>query len=211
MTSLDSFLNDLRTRMWRTAGARFNASRRLKQCNHLSALAIALLSSYVLAISIGQIRYVDFLKVHDALDKALTIASILGSLLIIIVSLTEWARDFSVHSERIFDNATRLTNLRTKLELIRAQGLPNEKLCELSENIRKEFEELTGVGSPNHNVIDDLLFRSRHYKDNSPSFKMCWLKSVGLRTLCHLSAYWYYLIAIIAPPFVIAFTFSGNV
>lgn len=206
-TALHKFLDDLGTRMWRTAGARFNASRRLRVCNRLSAVAIALLSSYILTISIVQMRYAEYLAINADLDKILSLVSTVGSLLIIVVSLTEWAKDFSVRAERIFDNATCLTNLRNRLNLLRASEYSSDIIYKEVDGVYcKSYEELTGEGSPNHEPIDDLLFRSRHYHDLNPGFKMCWMESMTIRLWCHLAPCWFYVTVIVAPPALVAYS-----
>ena len=195
--------------MWRTAGARFNASRRLKHCNQLSALAIAVLSSYLLAISVIQMQYADYLNDHDGLNRLLGVVSVIGSVLIIVASLTEWAKDFSSRANRVFDNATNIKSLRTRQELVGAGGYPQDVLFEKLDAIRMDYEQLTGQGSPNHEPIDDLLFRARNYRDPHPSFKMSWLQSMAIRLWCHLIAYWFYFASIIGPPVLVASMYAA--
>ena len=54
---MTDFLLALRTTVWRTAGARYNAARRLKRREFMSVLSLALLSSLSVAIAFLQRIY----------------------------------------------------------------------------------------------------------------------------------------------------------
>lgn len=198
------FSMNLRDRMWRTAGARFNAYRRMKRCNNLSAFTIAMLSIYAVTISVCQIRY-DLGTENPILDKNLTIISVVGSLFIVAVSLIEWAKDFSIKADRLLDNATQITNLRTELQFFLATN-QNGSLTQGVDNIRKAYDRLTDGDSPNHEPLDDLMFRAQNYSDPNPKFEMHGFQAFLVRSWCHLLAYWFYISAILIPPVVVIYS-----
>lgn len=186
------------TKMWRTSGARFNAQRRMKYRNTMSVFSISVLSIYLIAITVFQKIY----KISDIcpdLDNHLTFISVVGAVFIIVISLIEWASDFSLKSDQLFHNANAIKDLRLQLEHGLSDEVNSQELTNTLAKARLVYENLTDGKNPNHEPIDDLYFRSHHKDEPGTPFimtnterRMVWLK-------WHFACYGFYLIILSLP------------
>jgi len=188
----------LRTRMWRTAGARFNCQRRMKYRNTTSSFTIAILSGYLIAISVAQKIY-NIGECYPEFDNHLTFIAIVGAVFIIVISLVEWASEFSIRAERLFENATEIKKLQAKIERALVDGTPESELKSKFEEASLAYESLVDKNSPNQDPIDDFLFRSQNRKDPHPSFSMNGLEAVWARVLWVIFTYGLYGILLSIP------------
>ena len=198
----------LRTKMWRTAGARFNCQRRMKYRDTISSFTIAILSVYLIAISVAQKIY-NVGQHNPAFDNHLTFIAIVGSVFIIVVSLIEWAGGFSVRAEQLFENATEINLHRARLERALIDGVPVETLQSEFEAVSLEYEKLVDKHSPNHDPIDDLLFRSHSRTEPHPSFRMNWFYAMFIETKWLFATFGLYLLLLLAFPLAVFCTIAG--
>lgn len=189
---------NLRTKMWRTAGARFNCQRRMKYRDTTSSFTIAILSVYLIAISVAQKIY-NVGECYPELDNHLTFIAIVGAVFIIVISLIEWASDFSVRAERLFENATEIKRLQARLERALIEDTPENILRSEFEVASLKYEHLVDKNSPNHDPIDDFLFRSQNRTEPHPSFAMNGFATMWARTLWLMFTYGLYVILLIIP------------
>lgn len=189
----------LRTKMWRTAGARFNCQRRMKYRDVTSSFTIAILSVYLIAISVAQKIY-NVGQSNPALDNHLTFIAIVGAVFIIVISLIEWASNFSVRAERLFENATEINQQRARLERALIDGVPEGTLRSEFDAVSLEYETLVDKHSPNHEPIDDLLFRSHNNTEPHPSFKMNWFYAMFIETIWVSATFGLYFLLLLAFP-----------
>src|ERR1017187_7956389 len=180
ITTLRQAAENLRTRMWRTAGARFNCQRRMKHRDATSSFTIAILSVYLIAISVAQKIY-NVGQSHPELDNHLTFIAIVGAVFIIVISLTEWACDFSVRAERLFENATEIKKLHARLERALVDGIPENILESEFKEVGLDYEQFVDKNSPNHDPVDDFLFRAQNRTEPHPSFKMGFFQAAWAR------------------------------
>jgi len=171
ITTLREVAENLRTKMWRTAGSRFNCQRRMKYRDTTSSFTISMLSIYLIAISVAQKIY-NVGQHHPDIDNHLTFIAIVGAVLIIIISLIEWAVNYSVRAERLFENATEIKKLQARLERALVEGTPENILKSEFESTGLNYEQLVDKNSPNHDPVDDFLFRAQNRTEPHPSFKM---------------------------------------
>ena len=200
ITTLREAAENLRTKMWRTAGARFNCQRRMKYRDTTSSFTIAILSVYLIAISVAQKIY-QLEQINPAFDTHLTFIAIVGAVFIIVISLIEWASNFSVRAERLFENATKINQQRARLERALIDGVPEATLRSEFEAVSLEYEKLADKNSPNHEPIDDLLFRSHNRRESHPSFQMNWFYAMFIETLWMSATFGLYFLLLIAFPF----------
>lgn len=194
----------LRTKMWRTAGARFNCQRRMKYRDTTSSFTIAFLSVYLIAISVAQKIY-NVGECYPEFDNHLTFIAIVGAVFIIVISLIEWASDFSVRAKRLFENATEIKKLQGRLERALVEGLPEQALRSEFEAVSLEYEQCVDKNSPNHDPIDDFLFRAQNRTEPHPSFTMNWTMAFGARILWLMFTYGLYVFLLIIPVAAIYF------
>lgn len=163
---MDEFLaaaENVRTRMWRTAGARFFAVVRLTRRDNLSTFSIAMLS--VVAIAIGLLN-------PDPVNNrvsALAVNTII-SVFILTIGLVEGARQSSVKAAKLHDNAASIASLRSNLELLltrcrEAQVPDHQALGELNA----DYQLLISECPFNHDALDDDRFVVQHRL--SPEFR----------------------------------------
>lgn len=203
IVTLRDAVQELRTKMWRTAGARFNCHRRMKYRNAISAFTISTLSVYLIGISVSQKVY-SIGEICPNLDNHLTFISIVGAVFIIVLSLIEWASDFSVKADRLFENANKIKELRFKLERSLDGEVSENELKATFNEVAQEYESLTNGHHPNHDPVDDFLFRAQNPKEPHPSFNLNKSERVWARVWWGIVTYWMYVIALIAPIVAIA-------
>lgn len=192
----------LRTKMWRTAGARFNCQRRMKYRDTASSFTIAILSVYLIAISVAQ-KIFNVGQQNPDIDNYLTFIAIVGAVFIIVISLIEWAGNFSIRAERLFENATEINLHRARLERALIDGVPVATLQSEFEAVSLEYEKLVDKHSPNHDPIDDLLFRSHNRAEPHPSFQMNWLYALYIKTMWLLATFGLYSLLLLAFPLAV--------
>ena len=184
--------------MWRTSGARFNCQRRMRYRNTLSAFTISILSVYLIAIGVFQKIY-DISNSNPALDKHLTFIAIVGAVFIIVLSLIEWAGDFSVKAERLFENANKIKELRSKLDRLSTKGLSEKVLTSQFDKIAENYDQLTNGVTPNHDPIDDLLFRAQNPSEPQTAFQLTKPQRIWTYVRWYWTCYWIYTIALLSP------------
>ncbi|MDZ4140463.1 MAG: SLATT domain-containing protein [Methylotenera sp.] len=196
--TIEDEVTEFCTKMWRTSGARFNAQRRMRYRNTMSVFTISLLSLYLIAIAVSQKIY--FLgDVCPDLDKNLTFISIVGAVFIIIISLIEWASDFSLKSDRLFENANTIKDNRLDLEQSLSKGLSSVELCAKLELASNHYKSLTNGNNPNHEPIDDLFFRAQNKSEPSKPFSLTRCERGFAYIRWYFACYGLYIIALTSP------------
>lgn len=161
------FLESLRTTAWRTAGARYNASRRLKQRESFSTISLAMFSALSIAVAFAQRIYSP--QPGTSLDNYLTALSVSLGVFLLAISLLEWGAAYGAKSDSLHRNAEDLTAYQLKLAQVLAQidgggTIVDERVDEL----RSEYETIKDRCPHNHVPGDDKLFRARHRR--APEF-----------------------------------------
>ena len=184
--------------MWRTAGARFNCHRRMKYRNTFSAFTIAILSVYLIAMAVYQKVY-STSQCNPTLDNHLTFISIVGAVFIIVLSLIEWASDFSVKADRLFENGNKIKGLRSKLEGALVEGTPDDTLKQIFEEVSQQYVELTDGSHPNHDPVDDYLFRAQNRNEPHAAFALNFFEAAWARIWWPIVTYWLYVTVLVMP------------
>ena len=149
-------LEQLYNRVWRTAGARFNAARRLRRRARLSQVTMGVISTYVVIAALTP-RFVDISATASAAIVELVLVA--ASLMVLCLTLLEAGRTNIIEAERLFRSANLLSGLRNRIEADRgSSSLDPDK----SGDYRREYSGLVAQWEENHEPIDDLLFQAEH-------------------------------------------------
>ena len=156
---MKEFLEELRTRAWRTAGARYNAARRLRRRELFSTISLAMFSSVSIAVAFLQRIYSTV--PGTALDNYLTALAACLGVFILAISLMEWGAANGAKAETLHRNAEDLTAYHLKLAQRLAQLGDKVPLSwDSVEDLRKDYEIIKERCPHNHLPLDDLLFRA---------------------------------------------------
>lgn len=196
MSNVQGFIGDLRTTAWRTAGARFNASRRLKRRDWFATLSIAIFSAIGVVLVFVQKVY-EF-QPSSSVDNYITVLSTCIGLFVIVISLIEWGAAGSLKADALYRNAERINQFQRKLGLILAQmkdGLVPSG--DVITQLTAEYEAIKATCPFNHETIDDDLFKAQHRL--SPEFvnaqgvaEVSWLRCQWIKLASLLSSVWYF-------------------
>ena len=167
---MDEYLRlaiDLRTRMWRTAGARFIAADRLTKRDRFSTFSIALLS--VVAIGVGLLDpHLSTFAQRVSGGSTAAVTAIL-SVFILVLSLVEGSGQTSVRATKLHENAVHISEVRTDLETMLARSqLANSPDWEQLAELRKAYETRIRECPFNHDPVDYQRFQVNHR--TSPEF-----------------------------------------
>lgn len=192
---MKQFLTDLRTISWRTAGARYNAARRLERREWFSTFSLATLSALSIAVAFMQKVYSP--TPGTPLDNYLSLLAVALGVFLLAITLIEWGGRYGAKAEALHRNAELLTAFQVKLAQTLAQidhgTLVNNKDV---DDLRLEYEAIKEKCPHNHMPCDDGLFISYHrwaaeFKDTNGKPKLNLATSLFKKVLWHLSAFWF--------------------
>ncbi|MCE3272292.1 MAG: hypothetical protein K0S57_2689 [Ramlibacter sp.] len=158
---MKQFISDLRKTAWRTAGARYNAARRLSQRETFSTFSLTLLSALSVAAAVGQRVYSP--PPGTPLDNYLTAVSIAAGVFLLSISLLEWGAANGAKSDGLHRNAEELTAYQIKVAQSLAFIDTGRILSDAEvDELRMEYEAIKSRCAYNHSPRDDELFRAQH-------------------------------------------------
>lgn len=184
---MKDYLTSLRTTAWRTAGARYNAYRRLKRREFFSTTSLAIFSATSAAIAFVQKMYV---QPNSEVDRYLTTAAACIGILLLTISLIEWGAANGAKAENIFANAESISEFQQKLKLVIAQidaGSPPS--WEEVHSFNKEYESIKSRCNNNHTPLDDKIFQIQ--KRESPEFLKNGEIAIGNLKMAGYYFWWY--------------------
>ena len=148
-------LQDFKRTVATTRDARFQANLRLVRRHYLSSYLISLLSLYVIALSLYP--NIATPQLTQQQTQILLASTIVLSIFIIILSLTESSRNYYHHGEVLHDCAREVGRIYNKLKLIRED---DEGLTEIIGKYAHEYEEALRHCHANHQNIDYYRVRA---------------------------------------------------
>jgi hypothetical protein len=188
----------LKTDAWRTAGARYNAARRLKRRDLFSTISLSLFSAAGVGLAVIQKVYNP--QSGSPLDNYLTVLSVCLSVFLLVVSLIEWGAGNSVKADRLHQNAEELSAFWRRLDLtiLNLKSNPSSQPNPADAAARlKEYDEIKAKCGFNHDPLDDHLFvaSQRHADEFKKNGKepFCWLEERWLTFRSHFSSVWYFV------------------
>ena len=160
MNNQYEYAEQLRTTIWRTSGARFNAVRRFQWRERLSTVSISILA--VIGIGFSILPTIYSFPEGSAQIRLYTFLGIAVGVSVLVISLLEGAGGFSVKAEQLHANARDLGDLQQKLALLIAtmkddQEVPSNEI----ENIRKEYNQRVQECPVNHSPLDNNRFSAQ--------------------------------------------------
>ena len=193
---MKSFLSSLRLAAWRTAGSRYNASRRLRRREALATFSLASFS--VLSIAVAVVQRVYFPVPGTPIDNYLTVVSVVLGIFLLSISLLEAGAAYGLKSDELHRNAEELTAFQRKVaySLARLEDRPDGS-AEIADSLRAEYEAIKAKCRFNHDPIDFKFFLAEHWKskdevtiDTPPTME--WYSVSVIRISWHISALWFY-------------------
>ncbi|MEM7620521.1 MAG: SLATT domain-containing protein [Pseudomonadota bacterium] len=140
---------DLLDRMNLVKRACFNAHSRLRQKHRVSIFTLSLISLFVVAISLYALTYGTLLPIGT--KSAITFASIISSVFIIIVGLLESQNNYQVRAIELHKCAMEITDIHQKLQI--ESSLSREDLQKYADKYQNAIQSC----SYNHDDIDYVM------------------------------------------------------
>ncbi|MBD8633717.1 SLATT domain-containing protein [Oxalobacteraceae sp. CFBP 8755] len=175
-------LTKVRTDVWRTSSARYNAARRLRRRELFATVSLALLSSLTVAIAFIQRIYAP---PSSQADNYLTALSGFLGVFLLTISLVEWGAKTGATAEALHQNAEKLNDLQRKIGL--KTGLLSSggtMTWNEVDALADEYKLLKAECRFNHEPIDDAYFKAHHR--NAPEFLIN-----GNPAMSERQAFWY--------------------
>jgi len=158
MATIEDELTAIRHRAWSTAGARYNAARRLRMRSKLSLATISLISA--IGVSVPLISSSGLAADKEVL---LNLYAALLSLFILVVAVIEGASGFDVKADALHRNAEALTAFRTRVGI--ALACSERHTAEVLDDFASEYEQILGACGINHDAIDFELLQAHRPGD----------------------------------------------
>ena len=193
---MKQFLSDLRTFSWRTAGARYNAARRLKHRERFSTFSLAALSALSIAVAFAQKIYSP--TPGTPLDNYLSSMAAALGVFLLAISLMEWGAGYGAKAEALHRNAEQLTSFQLKLAQALAQIDAGRSVADKEvDDLRIEYEAIKDKCPHNHAPCDDALFRAHQrlaeeFKGKNGKPTMSRPEAALTQVLWHASELWFF-------------------
>lgn len=208
---MKQFISDLRTRAWRTSGARYNAARRLKRKETFSTVSLAMLSALSVAAAVAQRIYSPL--PGTPLDNYLTVVLIVLGVFLLAISLLVWGAAYGAKADALHRNAEDLTAYHLKLAHVLARMESGKVVDDLEVSaLRIEYETIKDRCPYNHEPFDDELFRAQQRlapelqaTNGKPAMNGAGALFVKARWQC--SIIWFFLLVWIAVSIACAYSF----
>ncbi len=192
---MKNYLVELRTVIWRTAGARYNAARRLKRKELFSTISLTFFSVISICLAVVQKIYVASIQQKTGLDDYLTTLSILSGIFLLAISLMEWGARNGSNADALYKNAEDLNSLQRKINQELSMIDSGSTTWERCGVISAEYDAIQNRCDVNHDPIDDRRFLAGYR--SAPEFLDKGIgagQAIGIRALWFFSSVWYYLI-----------------
>ncbi|MCQ3002494.1 SLATT domain-containing protein [Pseudomonas sp. ICMP 561] len=193
---MTDYITSLRTTIWRTSSARYNAARRLKRKELFSTISLAFFSVQTIALAVIQKIFSSKFIAIPGLDDYATVVSVLAGIFIIVISLMEWGSRNGSNADALYKNAEELNGLQRTIFLdIAKSNAGAAQNWDAATKTLEMYEEIQGRCDINHSSLDDRFFVAQHR--GSPEFskkQISWLEAQWVSFLWFLSSIWYYLI-----------------
>lgn len=164
MGQMLKFIEKLKTDAWRTAGARYNAARRLKRRDLFATISLSLFSAVGVGLAVVQRIYA--FKSGSPADNYITALSVCLGVFLLVISLIEWGAGNSVKADRLHQNAEELNAFQRELGLVIVDAKANNPIASLdAQKYLKKYDEIKVRSSFNHDPLDDRLFVATHRGD----------------------------------------------
>lgn len=134
-------------RCWRTAAARFEASRRMQRCHNASTLCVAMLPLEIIVINL--LVFVPSLKLDD---KPITVLTVCLSAFVLVLSLIISQLKYDAKAEEYHRCAVELANLEKKIRIYTSMNKP--ETYEVMMNFNSKYANIIKNSNLNHSTTD---------------------------------------------------------
>lgn len=148
----EDFLRSLKA----TAGARFNASKRLSHVDKRLTALTAFSSAMVIAMTVWPV----FLEVSPNAEPLIQLVTVAFSVLLLVSSLLHYASNHGVKAEIFHMSALEIQELRREVRF-QKEGLTEERFKELSQKYNESLQKY----SINHDDVDFYRFQMEYIDD----------------------------------------------
>lgn len=198
------FAEDLLRQVWTTKGARFNAHRRLRSQGKQSILAISLLSSYVLIITL--LTVFPAITLSD-FQSQLSFGTLAMAILILVLSVLEGAKEYALRGERMHQCAIELSGLYADIKLECEKHADKVSVSSFIPAAAKRYQEILARTAENHEILDYKYFQSQYPSE----FDLTKLQVFVTKTLWLIRVYGFHMLLIWAPPVIGVLLFLDQV
>ncbi|MGH1351981.1 MAG: SLATT domain-containing protein [Methyloligellaceae bacterium] len=182
---------DLLERMKGSMKSRFNAHNRLEQKHKVSIFTLSIISLFVVAISLYALTYSPIL--HLSTKSAITFASIISSIFIIIVGLLESQNNYQVRALQMHKCAMEINDLYQRLQI--EPMISKDTLQYYTERFHSVMQ-----GCPyNYDDIDYLMAKVDSKKEEDVSWDM----RLHVNLTYWINVYGLNLVIMIIPPLIL--------
>jgi len=192
-TAKNDYIQQLKTKIWITRGARFNAYRRLNRRSKITTYLISIYSAYVLIASFFEEQLNAYFPEAPSTFKIILFSS---SLLILVLSVIENASRYEITAYNLHENAKKLSPLIEKLELLISTHPNNEDAIKIANEISREYYNLINSCAENHSSTDHEKFKLDHPETSPKKNKLIVLGSYYFSSIT-------FILTIFAPFFLI--------
>ena len=158
---MENYGKNVKKRIWKTKGSRFNANKRLLVKHHFSKITIGFLSGYVIIINI----YGMYSKISSAEINITMIPLITAGLgiMILVFSQIESSKNYRLEAEKHHLCGKEISRLYNQIEVILATVNEQTALRDSINKINEEYYKVLNKYE-NHDPLDYDLFRANHRK-----------------------------------------------
>lgn len=179
-------------KMWKTKSARFNAHARLLTKHWLSTTATAILSFYLIVASLIPLVYEANLP--PAGSKFLAVITLVISILLIIVTLIESARNYHGEADRMHKCALSISEIYNRLQAMTLDFADQNRI-----SLNEDYSNVLLKYEINHKDIDFIRFQIAFSDDlNIRGAQRAW--NIAKYIILWLAEYSMYIVIIAAPP-----------
>lgn len=191
-----TFLEELSHKLWSTKGARFHAHKRLMNVSDLSTNSLSFLTAYL--IILGLLSVYQVTKPSIISDNAVAFGSTALSILLLVFSQSEAAKDYKVKAHQFHDCALKIAELYNELKIYQtlADRTP-EKTIEVCSEIGRKYQAVLDK-YPNHESIDFNVFKA----DNEEFYRIDWFDILKIRFKYYIKYKFRYHFLIVGTPLV---------
>lgn len=151
------FSAELNYKLWTTKGARFTASRRLKESSKLSSYAIGFLTAYIIIINLISVFNIETISILT--PQALAFITTGLSILVLVFSQLESANEYRLRAEKFHDCALEIGDLYNDLRYIKTTLKDHDEINKESRRIADKYG-LVLRKYENHAPIDFDYFKT---------------------------------------------------
>lgn len=193
----ESFIKLTYQKIWKTRGARFVAHSNYLKQNKFSSFTIAVLSSYVIVISLFFISPTLSSKIKAGDLNLITLAA---SLLTLVFSQIESSKDYKLKAEKLHQNAIDLSDIYNEIQALLFSDDELNKRYKMAQNISKRYNSIIKQCDENHNDYDYKLFLASNWKEDD--IKLTKMDAWLIKFHIGIKIRYYYAIWIFIPLFI---------